>query len=73
MATYFVVGASRGIGFELVHQTLLHDTNTNVIAGVRNPSTATALIELQKTYSSRLSIVKIDLEFDQSVKVCELE
>jgi NAD(P)-dependent dehydrogenase (short-subunit alcohol dehydrogenase family) len=70
MATYFIVGASRGIGFELVNQ-IINTTNAGnkVIAGVRNPSSATALHDLQKVNSSRLSIVQIDLESDQSVKV----
>jgi NAD(P)-dependent dehydrogenase (short-subunit alcohol dehydrogenase family) len=61
MVTYFIVGASRGIGLELVNQ-IIKNTNAGnkVIAGVRTPG----LRELQKANASRLSIVQIDLEFE---------
>jgi len=68
MATYFIVGASRGIGFELVQQTLKQYPNSKVIAGARKPFEVPSLVELHKTYPSRLSLVTIDQSSSSSVQ-----
>jgi NAD(P)-dependent dehydrogenase (short-subunit alcohol dehydrogenase family) len=67
MTTYFISGASRGIGLELCKQLLTR--GDRVIAGCRNPQTTTSLSELQKT-SEDLQIVELDVDDEQSVVDC---
>jgi NAD(P)-dependent dehydrogenase (short-subunit alcohol dehydrogenase family) len=67
MNTYFISGASRGIGLELCKQLLTR--GDRVIAGCRNPENASFLFELQKT-SEHLLIVELDVDDEQSVVDC---
>jgi NAD(P)-dependent dehydrogenase (short-subunit alcohol dehydrogenase family) len=54
-----VTGANRGIGLELV-KAYSSDSKNIIIAGVRDPSSATALHELSKTAAAKIHITKID-------------
>jgi len=66
--TYFITGASRGIGLELVNQLTAVPSN-KVIAAVRNPKTSSQLVELQKKIpSERLSVVELDVSDLNAVK-----
>jgi NAD(P)-dependent dehydrogenase (short-subunit alcohol dehydrogenase family) len=67
MNTYFISGASRGIGLELCKQLLTR--GDRVIAGCRNSQTTTSLSELQKTKED-LQIVQLDVDDEQSVVDC---
>jgi NAD(P)-dependent dehydrogenase (short-subunit alcohol dehydrogenase family) len=67
MTTYFISGASRGIGLELCRQLLTR--GDRVIAGCRNPGNASFLSELQKT-NEDLQIVQLDVDDEQSVVDC---
>lgn len=67
MTTYFVSGASRGIGLELCRQLLVR--GDHVIAGCRSPNTAGLLSDLQKS-SKNLRIVQVDVDDEQSVRDC---
>ena len=67
MNTYFISGASRGIGLELCKQLLTR--GDRVITGCRNPENASFLSELQKT-SEDLQIVQLDVDDEQSVIDC---
>jgi NAD(P)-dependent dehydrogenase (short-subunit alcohol dehydrogenase family) len=67
MNTYFISGASRGIGLELCRQLLTR--GDKVIAGCRNPESAHLLSELQKT-NECLQIAQLDVDDEQSVINC---
>ena len=67
MNTYFISGASRGIGLELCRQLLTR--GDKVIAGCRNPESAHFLSELQKT-NECLQIAQLDVDDEQSVINC---
>ena len=67
MKTYFISGASRGIGLELCRQLLTR--GDQVIAGCRNPERAHLLFELQKT-NEHLQIAKLDVDDEQSIIDC---
>jgi len=67
MKTYFISGASRGIGLELCKQLL--PRGDRVIAGCRNPENASFLSELQKSHED-LRIVQLDVDDEQSVIDC---
>jgi len=67
MITYFISGASRGIGLELCKQLLKR--RNRVIAGCRKPENASFLSELEKT-NEHLQIVELDVEDEQSVVDC---
>ena len=54
--TWFISGASRGIGFELV-KIASSQPNTVVFAGARNPSKSTALQQLA-SQNSNVHIIK---------------
>lgn len=54
-----VTGSNRGIGFDLV-KAFSADSNNIVIAGVRDPASATALQELSKTAKAKIHIANID-------------
>ncbi|KAH9948679.1 hypothetical protein B0H21DRAFT_820804 [Amylocystis lapponica] len=60
MPSYFISGASRGIGFAMV-EALLEDSQNIVVAGVRDPSRAQVLNNLRSKHSNRLLIVPFDL------------
>lgn len=72
MRSYFISGASRGIGMELCKQLLAR--GDRVIAGCRNPFKNGFLADLQKT-SLHLDVVQLDVNIEQSVTDCfeELE
>lgn len=67
--TWVVVGASRGIGLELVKQLL--DAGKSVIAGVRNPSGATELSKLlsQQSHPERCVVEQCDVTDEESINV----
>ena len=67
MNTYFISGASRGIGLELCRQLLTR--GHRVIAGCRNLESAHSISELQKT-NENLQIAQIDVDDEQSVIDC---
>ena len=60
---YFITGASRGIGLELVNQLVKRD-NAIVFAGVRNPF---SLEKLYPSPPSNLHIIQCDVTSDDSV------
>lgn len=64
--TLLVTGAGRGIGLEFVSQLLA--AQKNVIAWVRDPQAATELNGLQKKFSSTLTIQKVDITNEKSIK-----
>ncbi|OZJ02556.1 hypothetical protein BZG36_04329 [Bifiguratus adelaidae] len=66
--TYFITGASRGIGLEFVKELLAW--GNKVIAGARNPSTAT---KLQGVKSDNLYIVQLDVLDINSIKQAYVE
>ena len=63
---YAVSTTSRGIGAEFARQLLVRTSDTKVIALARNTATE-KLYALQQSYPQRLSVVKVDLEDQQSV------
>ncbi|KAK9719116.1 hypothetical protein K7432_004981 [Basidiobolus ranarum] len=67
MSTYVVTGASRGLGLEYVRQ-ILQKNGARVFACCRNPSSAAQLDELKRTSGNRLSIHKLDVTDEKSVK-----
>ncbi|KAK6043521.1 oxidoreductase, short chain dehydrogenase/reductase family protein [Cooperia oncophora] len=60
-----VTGANRGIGYGLVKEFLKNKEIRHVIATARDPENATKLKEIN---DSRLSIVKLDVTCDDSIK-----
>jgi len=68
MSTYFVAGASRGIGIELVRKILENYPGSKVVAGARNPNENKDLKELQHSYKDRLTLVRLDITSDASVQ-----
>ncbi|KAI0765301.1 NAD-P-binding protein [Fomes fomentarius] len=66
---WLITGANRGIGLEMARQ-LLQAEGNSVIAGVRTPSKATALMELQSGAKGKLYIVRIDITEKDSVCAC---
>ncbi|KAK9719117.1 hypothetical protein K7432_004982 [Basidiobolus ranarum] len=67
MSTYVVTGASRGLGLEYVRQ-ILQKNETRVFACCRNPSSAAQLDELKRSSGNRLTIHKLDVTDEASVK-----
>lgn len=64
--TVLVTGAGRGIGLEFVRQLLA--AKKNVVAWVRDPGKAIGLTELEKQNPSMLTIQKVDVTQDASIK-----
>jgi len=58
--SWFITGATRGVGLAVVKQLLTTQSDSIVFAGARNPTTATSLKDLVASYPSRLHIVKLD-------------
>lgn len=67
--TYFITGASRGLGLEFARQLLAGDKGARVIAAVRNPATANELQKLIKSEEGRIVAVKLDVSDRKSVAV----
>lgn len=65
--TWVVVGASRGIGLELVRQLL--DGGKSVIAGARNPSGASELLRLKQSCPERCVVEQCDVTDEESINV----
>ena len=59
MKRVLVTGANRGIGLELVRQSLA--VGDRVFAGCREPEKATDLLSLASTYSDRLTVLRLDV------------
>ncbi|KAK6454289.1 uncharacterized protein RJT20DRAFT_130346 [Scheffersomyces xylosifermentans] len=68
--TYFITGANRGIGFELVNQFLLDSSHNVVIATARDPSKATALKELSSR-NKNLHIIQLDVSKEDSIETID--
>ncbi len=62
MAQYFITGANRGIGLELVRQVLAR--GHNVYAACRNPDGERALWEIGTDYPKSLTLVRFDVGQD---------
>ncbi|TFY58889.1 hypothetical protein EVJ58_g6130 [Rhodofomes roseus] len=65
-ATWLIVGASRGLGLELVRQ-LIATPNT-VIAACRNPSSASQLEALNPAAGAELHIIHLDVSSEESIR-----
>ncbi|KZV92173.1 NAD(P)-binding protein [Exidia glandulosa HHB12029] len=66
MPTWFITGASRGIGLELTKQTAANANNT-VFASCRSPSSATALNNIA-TSNKNVHVLPLDVEDEASVR-----
>lgn len=66
MTTVAITGAGRGIGLELVRQHV--DAGDRVIALARNPENARELADLAASADGRLTIHRLDVADDASVK-----
>lgn len=64
--TVLVTGAGRGIGLEFIRQLLT--AKKNVVAWVRDPQSAQDLNELHKKFSTALTIQKVDVTNEKSIK-----
>jgi len=67
MSTYFIVGASRGIGLALAQQ-LLETTKETVIVGVRTINANVEALLQKYDDTGRLTLVDIDINSNESVK-----
>ncbi|TNY20751.1 dehydrogenase [Rhodotorula diobovata] len=68
--TYFISGASRGLGLGYARTLLESSPSIRVVAGVRNPATANLLNDLAALPANkdRLHVVQFDVDDEQSVK-----
>ena len=64
---YIVTGTSRGIGLELVRQ--LVGRGDHVAACCRKPAEAVKLQEIYKAHKDAMTIVEMDVQDSQSIKV----
>lgn len=67
-----VQGASRGIGLEFVKQLLEKNDKGHVVATCRNPSGATALLQLKTKFSDRLNILPLDLTVESTIQAAAM-
>ena len=65
MQTILITGANRGIGFELARQFLKDDTR--IFATCRNPERADALSELAAQHADRVTIARLDVNYEASI------
>ncbi|XP_012478270.1 uncharacterized protein LOC105793911 [Gossypium raimondii] len=63
-----VQGASRGIGLEFVKQMLEKNGKGHVIATCRNPTKATALLELKNQFAERLNVLPLDVTVERTIE-----
>lgn len=63
----YVPRSSRGIGLEIAKQLLASPTHI-VLATCRNPSQATALVQLAESAPGRLHVLELDITDDASVR-----
>ena len=68
MKNIFITGASRGIGLEIAKQHLTQ--GNHVTATCRNPSQAKELNLLQIQNKERLDIMELDVENEDSIRLC---
>eukprot|EP00250_Pteridium_aquilinum_P002255 c12452_g1_i2 orf=549-1724(-) len=68
-----VAGASRGLGLEFTRQILAKYSEGPVIATCRNPDSAENLLALKDQYPSRLTVMKLDVTDEMTVKVVARE
>jgi len=68
MPSYFITGASRGIGLAMV-EALLKDKKNFVVASARNPGTAKHLQDLSSKFpKEQLALVQFDITDPESIK-----
>jgi len=70
MATYFLTGANRGIGLELVRQLAAKGDNT-IIAGVRSKSGDNAELEAMSKTNPKIHIIECDVSSLDSLSSIE--
>ena len=66
--SYFISGASKGIGAEFVRQLLAAEPDALVIGAARTPDKSDELNELKEKYGARLRTVKLDVTNLKGVK-----
>lgn len=71
--TYFITGASKGIGAEFVRQLLADEPESAVIGAARNPDGSDELNELKEKYGDRLKTLKLDVTDLEAVKAAAKE
>lgn len=64
----WIVGASSGIGFELLKRWLME--GHLLIASSRSATTSTNLIDLQKKYPHQLVLIDVDVSSDEGIASC---
>lgn len=69
---YLITGAARGIGFELV-KLYSADPSNVIIAGVRDTTSPTALLEVAKSSQAKIHLVKIVAGDEEGNKVAAKE
>lgn len=65
--TYFISGANRGIGFELVKRILETSPESTIIATTRDPSRSKELEKLSSSNPDQIKIVKLDVSSQDSI------
>lgn len=62
-----IQGASRGLGFEFCRHILKNKAPAAVIATCRNPDRAVDLRALAEQYSSRMTVLKLDVNREEDI------
>jgi len=62
--TWFITGCSKGFG-RLIAEELLHNSEDNIVATARDPS---SLADLQAKYADRLLALKLDVTYEDEIK-----
>jgi NAD(P)-dependent dehydrogenase (short-subunit alcohol dehydrogenase family) len=71
--TYFISGASKGIGAEFARQLLTNEPESVVIGASRNPDSSDELKELGDKYGDRLKTVALDMTDLEGIKAVAKE
>ncbi|KAJ5298017.1 hypothetical protein PENANT_c039G01097 [Penicillium antarcticum] len=67
-STVLIIGASRGIGLQLVEKSLAKHPNAVIYATARKPATAIDLQKLHKVHPNRMHILQVDVTDASSIK-----